>query len=129
MNLRRKEFCILNEQYSRQEYKEKLKQYSQKSPDELARIFEEFKLTQPHVFAQNHNNDEFTGDHIFNSKNAFNCFDVNELEDCCYLSNAVRSRDCCDVDYCAWSELLYECHSGPGSYDCNFCNICLGYYR
>jgi hypothetical protein len=117
VNLRRKEYCIFNKQFTKDEYSKELEKYS-------AKAFLEFKLEQPHVFAQNYNNDEFTGDHVFNSKNAFNCFDVNELEDCFHATNLFHSKDCCDANFCAWAELVYECHSGVQLYGSNFCNVC-----
>jgi len=124
MNLRRRQYCILNEQFTKEDYDKKVGEFLRKPFSDLIRKFADFKLKQPHVYAQCFNDDGFSGDHVFNSKNAFICYDVNEIEDCMYAANSFHSKDCMDSNYFAWSELLYDCHSGVTLYNSNFCNTC-----
>jgi len=122
--LRRKEFYIFNEKYSKEEYETKVKEFAKLSFVEMTEEFEKFFIKQPHVFAQQFNNENFVGDHVYNCKNVYGCYDVNELEDCMYATNSLHSKDCADSNFFAWSELLYQCHSGVTLYNSNFCDTC-----
>jgi hypothetical protein len=82
-------------------------------------------------------NENVSGNCIHNSRNAFSCFDVSNLEDCRYCTWLHSSRDCQDI--IAWgfsAELCYQCTEvGEDSsrvlwsvttYGSN--NICYGYW-
>jgi hypothetical protein len=64
-----------------------------------------------------------TWSHIRNSKNAHECTDVNNLEDCKYCTRFLDSRSCYDI-YSWWqnSELCYESVAiGENNYGVLFC--------
>lgn len=140
MNLRNKEFYIFNKKYSREDYFVKLRELRARGPEnEHARgrrmegrhmenpppEFVELKNTLPHIAMQGVNNENVTGDHIFNSRNVFYGFDVSDQEDTMYMFNASMSKDCMDVIYTGQgSEMNYMCHSAVNLKYSNFCNVC-----
>jgi hypothetical protein len=104
-NLRNKSYVFNNIQLSKEEYFEKIKQYDLGSFSVIKRLkgdFEELKNNSIRKFATITNSQEVTGDHIYNTYNSKNVFDVsdnvknskhlfwsvNNIFDC-YYSNAV----------------------------------------
>ena len=134
VNLRRKCYCIFNKQYTKDEYEKnvvKIKEMAESGAfggsvnmENLITQYEKFKISQPHICVQGYNKEDCLGDHIYNSKNALYSFDVSGMEDCCYVCNSTQSKDIYDVNFCAWAELLYECHSGAKLYNSSFCDTC-----
>ncbi|MBI4836442.1 MAG: hypothetical protein HY817_04245 [Candidatus Abawacabacteria bacterium] len=128
VNLTNKEFYIFNQPYTKEEYANKIKELtnSRESFAEARKEVEKIKLALPHKYYSGHNNENFSGDHIFSSKNAFNCFDCNNLEDCSYCTWMTKSKDC--QDCYAWGntgELGYENHlCGNGYHNVKFCDGC-----
>jgi hypothetical protein len=56
-----------------------------------------------------------TGNHIYNSRNAQHCFQVNDCEDSSYCHNAKQFKDSMDVfGALMGGELQYECSSAGG---------------
>ncbi len=127
VNLRNKQYHIFNKPYSKEEYFQKVailkKQYSRL--DNPPPEFVELCNTMPRIAMQGFNNDYCVGDHIFNSKNAFFCFDVSEQEDTAYIYNSHHIKDSMDCNYTSLgSEMNYMCHSAVTLYGSNYCNIC-----
>lgn len=126
VNLNNKEYYIFNQPYSKEEYIIKVAQLTTSRADlaEAKKEVEQLKLSQPHKYYAGYSNEHFTGDHIFQSKNAFNCFDCNGLEDCKWCTWMTKSKDC--YDCYAWGntgELGYENHlCGNHYYNVQFCN-------
>lgn len=122
--LRKKQYYILNKQYSPENYhaiiKDALKRGHGFIWDELERL----KLKFPHRAVHQLHNHESTGDYIYHSKGTKASFDVNDCEDCCHVSNIVGgTKDCFDCSYAKQLELSYECHSVTG-FNLNFCDTC-----
>jgi len=127
VNLRNKEFYIFNKKYSREDYFEKLKELRThgRNMENPPREFAELKETLPHIAMQGVNNENVTGDHIFNSRNVYFGFDVSDQEDTMYMYNASGSKDCMDVIYTGQdSEMNYMCHSAVNLKYSNFCDVC-----
>ncbi len=127
VNLRNKQFHIFNVPYPKDEYFEKVralkKQYQTLNAPPAE--FLELKATSPHNAMHGVNNEGALGDHIFNSKNAFCCFDVSNQEDTMYIYNSIQMKDSMDCNYSSLgSELDYMCHSGVTLFNSNFCTIC-----
>lgn len=127
VNLRNKQFHIFNVPYSKDEYFEKVRQLKkdfnrfERSPSE----FENLKNTLPHIAMHGTNNEGAMGDHIFNSRNAFYCYDVSNQEDTMYTYNSLQMKDSIDCNYSSLgSELDYMCHSGVTLFNSNFCTVC-----
>ncbi|MBI2634176.1 hypothetical protein HYW82_00715 [Candidatus Peregrinibacteria bacterium] len=124
--LRRKQYMIGNKQYSKEEYFEKVKQLKNTlSTEEMKEMLEDVKKKVPHLYVHQLNNENFTGDYVYNSRNALRCFDVKELEDCMYCNNAVSLKDCMDMSNSYYnSELNYEVMAEMNLTNCNFCVTC-----
>lgn len=124
--LRRKQYCIGNKQLSREDYEKEAKRLKQeKSDEELSQMLEKVKEQAPHLYTHELNNEGFSGDYIYNSKNAFGCFDVKDMEDCAYCNSSVGLKDCYDMSNSYYNEELnYEVMSSMNLVNCNFCVTC-----
>ncbi|HHD92137.1 MAG TPA: hypothetical protein ENL06_00755, partial [Candidatus Portnoybacteria bacterium] len=140
VNLKHKQYCIFNKQYSKEEYFEKLKEFnlgSYRKLMELRKKAEEFWLNFPVKYMHGRNNVNVSGDYIDNSKNVINSYYISNGEDLklvIYADKALRSLDSGYIDF---SELCYESFSGDkdsrkyftfacwgGSYNLRYCDTC-----
>lgn len=127
VNLRNKQYHIFNKPYPKDEYFERVRALKQQYRTASAPPAEFLTLQNslPRVSMQGFNNENVFGDHIFNSKNAFYCFDVSNQEDTMYIFNSIGMKDSMDCNYSSLgSELNYMCHSGVTLFNSNFCSIC-----
>ena len=113
VNLRQKEYCILNEQYTKEEYEKRMKEIlngSRKTIEEYQKKFEEFVLKYPHRDAEFVNTENCTGNYIQNGKNLDQCFHAHDAEDCKYGEHVWRnSKNNMDVSTVGRNaELVYE---------------------
>jgi len=122
VNLKNKSYCILNEQYTKEEYFEKLKEFDLSSIEKVHAFrerFEKHMLQYPRRFARMVHVTNSTGDNLEETKNCKYCFDVfGGAEDCINVWLAYsKVRDTMDVDRVGKnSELGYECSAlYPGS--------------
>lgn len=129
MNLRQKEYCIFNEQFTKEEYekkKEELNVNAYSGVKALRKKAAEFHLTLPHRYVQTEQIQDSSGDHLYDSKNATECVDCSDLEDCKYCVRIFNVKSA--MDYTAWgdkSEKMYQCAScGDGCYNLRFCTTC-----
>ncbi|MBU2598871.1 MAG: hypothetical protein KKC53_06885 [Actinobacteria bacterium] len=113
VNLRHKKYYIFNKPYSKEEYEEKIKEYSLGSFNNFNKIkkeFNKFKIKFPIKFAEINKSHNVSGNNISNSKNCFNCFDISETLGCknifIGLFNLKDSYDIYDAG--TNSELVYE---------------------
>lgn len=102
VNLSQKEFCIFNEQYTKEEYEKKLLSYnlaSRKGLTQFRAEAEKFFLTKPRKACRNLMSENVSGDDLIQCKNVHNSFDCIGLSDSRYCSHTyVASSDCHDVD-------------------------------
>lgn len=115
INLRNKQYCIENKEYSREDYfniKKSLITGSSKKRNEL---FEKFKaMRQCRVTRATHtvNCENCTGDYLKNSKNCQNCYDTADSEDCYEIIFGSIIKDCFNADLLGDnSELVTNCTS------------------
>lgn len=130
INLRHKQFYIFNEKRTKEEYERQKKEFALDTHDGIENLRKksyDFWKTQPHKATISEHNQESSGDHLYDSKNAFHCFDSKDLEDCRYcakLSLGVKSS----MDYNSWGnkcELVYQTSStGDNLYNVRFCVNC-----
>jgi hypothetical protein len=126
-NQRQQQFMILNEQLSKEEYerrKAELKLDTREGIVAFRTQFADFLKTQPHRFAAVTGNEQSSGDHLYDSKNARSCFDSKNLEDCAYCAKlSIGIKSC--MDYNSWgdrAELVYfSTVCGDGVYNLRFC--------
>ena len=114
VNLRNASYQIFNEQYSKEEYERLLQEFDLGSYSKLEAFkkkFNEFKLTQPHRFAEAINTVNSTGNNLSNVKNCLRCFDsyrnVEDSRDIFLAVDGVKDAVYCNlIGYGA--EQLYE---------------------
>jgi hypothetical protein len=121
-NLRQKEHCILNKQYSGEEYAKEIIQYMDGTYENLEKaknVFKKFILNQPHRAAQIFQSENCTGDYVQESKNCTECFHAHLAEDCKYGEHVWRNSKCnMDVSTVGRdAELVYESiNTGIGAF-------------
>ena len=115
-----------NKQLTKEAWEKKIAEVKkEKNSGELLELLEQFKLQTPHLYVHEMNNDNSTGDYVYDSKNTHECFDVKSMEDCFYCDNALNLKDCMDMSNSYYgSELNYEVMSEMNLINCNFCVTC-----
>ncbi len=125
--LRNKQYCILNTQYTKDEYEKKLVEYQLDTYTGTTRAkkeFEEFKKIVPSAYAYRIKAEECTGDYLFRSNNCEECFDTSDTEDAKFMQYSVsNNKDLYDCSYSGGCELGIENMSYVGGYNCIGCNI------
>jgi hypothetical protein len=129
VNLRSKNYMIFNKEYSREEYFKKLKEFKINTRSGLLEAYkeaEDFWLTLPYrEYTGNSLNLNVSGDYIYESKNAKNCYMCSGAEDCKYTQfiSVLKATNC--MDYSGWgngASLIYESGSvGEGIENLKFC--------
>ena len=122
VGLRRKEYHIFNTPYSKEDF---FKKALTLTSQEIKAGFEELTLHVPRVYAYATDSENFIGNYIHNSKNAYFCFDVKECEDVGYLLESKNLRDSYDISILEDSEMCYEVSSAHVLNNCNFCFMCV----
>jgi len=101
VNLRNKNHCILNVQYTKEEYETNKKELdfgSYKKLCEFEKLYDKFVLNFPNKYANIRKSVNVTGDHIFNCKNVKDSFDLyGGVEDSKYLIHIVDMKDSYDI--------------------------------
>lgn len=124
VNLHRSSYCIFNEQYSKEEYEEKLKSFGLDSHSNVAKMKEkarEFWKKFPKKYYFGVQNTNVTGDYLERSKNSKVCFGCANLEDskyCSFVSNGPVKTTYDFTHYGDNIEMVNEClQSGNGIYN------------
>lgn len=122
VNLVNKEFCIFNKQYTKEEYKEKMKSIDLGSYQEVMKNqkeFRNFNLKFPRRFAKIVKSVDVSGDFIENSKKCTNCFSVfggaENSKNLWLIYSSVK--DSYDIDHAGLNSM--ECYESSGVYPGN----------
>ncbi len=132
VNLRNKQYCIFNEQVTKEEYEKFLQEArldTREGVEAMRKKFEAFKLTQPHKYAEITNAPGSSGGYIKDAKNCRNCFHSYDAEDNAYGVHVWRdAKDCMDVDTAGrGAEMIYNSHNTAAkSANCICCSVCWG---
>lgn len=123
--LRNKQYCIFNKQLSQESYakeKQKFNLGSRKIFLLAREKFKEFLLTYPRRATFIINSENAIGDHMINSKNVDQGFNIKNIYDGAYLESCEDLKDAMDGTFCGWpAELIYECISaGVNAYNTRF---------
>lgn len=112
VNMRNKEYCYYNEQLSKEAYLDRVKSLG---PDKYSTVenerkkFAEFAIKFPKKLYHGSNNENSTGDYLWNTQNCSYCFDVNKAQDSKFIVNSRNIKKTYDltvfgaesgVDYC-----------------------------
>jgi hypothetical protein len=112
VNLRNKNYCIFNEQYSKEEYFNKIKEFELTDRNNVKKIQEEIKkisLSYINPAIVEYHTENVTGNWIENSKNAKMAFNCDNVENGKYLLGIMGAKDV--MDYTYWGkggQLMYE---------------------
>jgi len=127
IGLRNKSYHIFNEPYSKEEYEKKIKEFNLGAYESFQSLKEKaYDLWDrfPHKYMHGYQNTSVSGDYIYKSKNAKNCYRVLETEDSKYVQNMLTGpiKDCYDYsNYGDNASLIYECIvMGSGISNCKF---------
>ena len=117
VNLRSKNYCIFNEQYSRDEYFQKISEFKINNRIEIEKMKKKVQKYFSNFFVPalvEYHSVNVSGNWIENSKNTHNSFNCDNIEDGKYLFGMMDAKDV--MDYTYWglsSELIYEsCNIG-----------------
>ena len=129
VNLINKQFCIWNEQYTKEAYFEKLKELGLHTASGIERMkkeFPEFRKKFPQKAINSIKSEDVSGNWFSNSKNVHQSFDCINVRDGKFLFSVFDAQDC--MDYFEWgnnSELIYESENcGINSSRLSFCTQC-----
>lgn len=129
-NIQRKEYCVYNKQYTKEEYKTIISGLTLGSYAQLQEIHKDalaFSLQHPHKNIHTLNVDDVTGDHIANAQRCYRCFDVGDAQDLRYCDSLFNAKDCMDTSsFGEGIELVYDCGTaGIQCYGLRFCFECV----
>lgn len=111
VNIDHKEYCLFNQQYTREEYLEKIKAWDLGDRTIVEQCWQEFKkFLQPFPIRNLNlvNVENVTGDVNRNSKNCFDCYHMVESEDCSYGIDHIKNHDVYDSYGCVELSLCCE---------------------
>lgn len=115
--LRKKQFCIWNQQYSKEEYERKISEFNIGSYHTLKKWEQEFEVFAkniPRKYSRITKSIGCSGDEILNSKNATQAFNVSNVEEGKFMFRCPGGKQVMDVCYLGNAELVYE-HTMGGS--------------
>lgn len=125
VNLNQKQFCILNKQYSEEEYFKTIAEINLCDRKQLSSIFDQLnhlKQELPQRFYVGLNNESVSGNYIWNSKNSLNAYNIQNCEDVKNVYQLLDSHDCMDVDHGEYGTRCYEIEAYYDRIDnCQFC--------
>lgn len=111
-NLRNREYCILNKQYSKEEYEEKINSLHLNSRVFLEKMRSHFekhlKNDAIHKSNFNVNNQNCTGNYITNCKNCQEVYFLEDSESDAFMYRAPKTKNCVDACGLLRGELCYE---------------------
>ncbi len=112
VGLRNKRYCIKNEQYSKEDYEQRvagMELYKRSSFSKLQKELEEFSLLFPRKFAYNLKTLASTGDMLLEVKMSKDCFYIiGPTENCRFVYFDDKAKDCYDLNNTGNPELCYE---------------------
>lgn len=112
VNLRNKQYCIFNEQYSKEEYEKKIAAMNLLSASAVNVIrsqFEEFKKKFIVPALTTRRSIDSTGNYLEDCKDVTNGFNLQNIEHCRHMFSTYSAKD--SMDYCQWgavAEKMYE---------------------
>ncbi len=118
VNLRNKSYYFMNKPYSKEEYKKHVAEFLAKnSLANLRTNFQKFLAKFPQKYAEIKNCEDCSGDNLSNSKNARDCYDCFQVEDCRFCADFETSNDCYDYNFGGYDSELC-CEIGSGGKNC-----------
>lgn len=128
-NLRNKQYCIRNKQYTKEAYEEEMKKIFPLSYEKLKELHQEYitakKTKAIHAPTYRVQAENSSGDLFSQTKNCFHSYDCIKTEDVRYVYDSIEMRDSMDCYHVGLpGELMYECHAISNGYNLKFCHFC-----
>lgn len=128
-NQRGKSYLFRNEQLSREEYIEKMKEIDLSSHKVREDLVKEFQTLMDqysiHRYVISERNVNSVGSLMYDCRNVDESFEANKCEDSKYLYGAIEGRSCMDIYHAGYNmELCYEIQGCTRISDCKFCTLC-----
>lgn len=124
VGLQNKKYCIWNEQYSKESYDEKIKEFNMGSYNSVIKSFNkfwEFSLNHPRKFARMINSVNSIGDELRDCNNVKLSFGTSGSENIKYGYRCIKEKDAMDVCFNLSAVLVYEHALGStNGYDIKF---------
>lgn len=124
VGLRKQQYCIFNQKYSKEEYEKLRAEWKNVPPAEIYKHMERLILETPRVAMYGKNNEESYGENLNNCKNTFWGFDSFGLHDCTYVYNCHDSKNLLDCSNIGPAEQCYENMNGGDLNNCMYCFGC-----
>ncbi|MBI1812941.1 hypothetical protein HY285_05715 [Candidatus Peregrinibacteria bacterium] len=109
--LRRKQYCIFNEQHTKEEFvrkKAELDLCNSRARSLLKKKLSELSLSTPHRYMQSNQVENVSGNYVYECKNVLDAYYADRSEDCRYCAQVVDLEDCQDINFTEENELCYE---------------------
>lgn len=113
VNLKNKEFCFLNQQFTKEEYFEKIRTLDNVK---FLSEFENLLAQSPRRAHLQLNCEDCTGDHLLNCKNVHDSFYADDCRDGRFHLDVLKNTDCYDCTRTGEDELSYQCIGGGDYY-------------
>jgi hypothetical protein len=130
VSLQQKSYYIFNKPATREEYLKFLQENPLTDPASIDKIIKEkeiIKLGLPHRFYFGSRNNNVSGNHIINSKNIHNSFDIKGGENSKFGFTIRIFKDSYDISFNPDIEQSYQtmaCGGGNNLLVCHLCNTC-----
>ena len=120
-DLKQKQYCIFNKQYTKEEYDQQVTLLLKIAPGEHLRKLDELIARHPigPTYVSNSENSDF-GNQIHYCTNCYLCFDTARSSDVAYTYDTVYCVNSMDLTYCFKAELCYECTDSAKIYNCDW---------
>tara|TARA_Y100000310_G_scaffold208163_1_gene208705 strand:+ start:5227 stop:5976 length:750 start_codon:yes stop_codon:yes gene_type:complete len=121
--LYQKQYRFFNEQLTKEEYEKRILELDLCNPDHRAAVqqrVEELRKTIPQIATHQYQTEDCSGDHISESKDCHQCYDIFASEECLYTIEANANTSCSDLTVCFETEASYSCVQSPLCFGSNF---------
>lgn len=119
--LRKRQYYIFNQPYSKEEYLAKKKSLTEA---EIREEFEKVKLASPRVYAYQVSSENFTGNYVDHCQNVFEAYDVSECQDVAYMIESKKCHNSYDISILEEAGFCYEISAGHIMQNSNYCFLC-----
>lgn len=140
VNLNHREYFYKNEYIGPEEYRKLMKSLGSRAlVNQYKKEFAKFRKNFPKRYLRIYKSENALGNYLVNCKNAYYCFDSNDLWDCNYTTQAFMPlKDCIDTVECGGGELIamsatvgynstriaYSQQVLDQVHECTYCNYC-----
>ncbi len=128
--LRQKKFCLFNKQLTEEQYRKHMSSFDAFNADHMNAAWKQFeaqKLSLPRRAFIGNQNENVSGNYIYESKDCKDCYNIRGCRDCRHCDLVRDGKDC--MDYFVWgdkAEHVYEAQScGHNIQNVLFCCVCV----